>query len=86
VRPRTERRVFIDPATALALERLALSRERVAGWIDARLHPQPQAEAGFHPRSALLNALLFLGRQRFPWLRWAVSAFMMLRAMRRRRR
>jgi len=75
-----------DPATQHALARLAATREQLADWLEAALQPRPVAGSGSPLRAALFNALLFLGRQPLPWLRWTLSALVLLRSLRRRRR
>jgi hypothetical protein len=75
----------IDPATRLALARLAHSRQRLEQRVEAAA--QARAAGGgsaFQPRSTTLRILLSLGMMKFPWLRLAVPAFMLLRSLRQR--
>jgi hypothetical protein len=75
----------LDPATQLALARLAQSRHRLQQRIEAAAQARVAGGAsGFQPRSATLRMLLSLGRVKFPWLRMAVPAFILLRSLRRR--
>lgn len=75
-----------DPETREALERLAATRVDLAAWIGTMRQPAAGGVWGFQPRSATMRALLALGQQRLPWMRWAFSAFVLLRSWRRRRR
>lgn len=80
-----------DPATQLALEQLAESRQRLAGWtaqMAARMASQRGEGIGFgsfQPRSSTLQMLMSLGLSRMPWMRWGVALLpLLLRFWRRR--
>jgi hypothetical protein len=75
----------IDPATRLALARLADSRARLEQRVEAAAQARGAGGGSpFQPRSATLRILLSLGMMKFRWLRLAVPAFMLLRSLRRR--
>jgi hypothetical protein len=89
-----ERDAINDPATQLALERLAESRLRLAGWT-AQMAAHRAARRGggmgfgfgsFQPRSKTLQMLMSLVMPRVPWMRWGLSALLplLLRFWRRR--
>lgn len=91
--PAGERGRIHDTATQLALLRLAESRERLGDWateMSARVasrQSNPLSALGFgnfSPRSQTLKMLMSLALPRLPWIRWAFSAFSLLRAFRRR--
>ena len=72
-----------DAETLLALERLRISRLRLKRWTETLGHKQPARGGGvFSPRSGVMNAVMSMGKMRM--LRWAFSAYMMLRSKRRR--
>lgn len=78
--------IVADAATRAALERLAQSRWQLARWVEVRaLAREISAVGGFRPRSATMRTLMSMGGQ-LPWARWAFSAFMLWRSLRRRRR
>lgn len=87
-----ERDLIRDPATRLALERLAESRQRLAGWtaqMTTRMAPRQGEGVGFgsfQPRSRTLQLLMSLALPRQPWIRWGFSALLplLLRFWRRR--
>jgi hypothetical protein len=80
-----------DPATQLALEHLAESRQRLAGWtaqMAARMSSQRGEGIGFgafQPRSRTLQMLMSLGLSRMPWMRWGVALLPLLLKFWRRR-
>ncbi len=75
-----------DVATRLALEHLAESRQRLAGWttqMSARVASRRNEGMGlgfssFQPRSETLKMLMSLVLPRLPWLRWGFSALLPL--------
>jgi hypothetical protein len=78
-----------DPATRHALARLHESRLRLADWALTMAEKRAEEQQGFHPKSATLRTLMSIGQVpfaqlRLPWVRWAFSAYMMFRSMRRR--
>jgi hypothetical protein len=94
-----EREAITDPATQLALARLAESRGRLGEWTSemaarmAARHGDLGALGlgalgfgGFKPRSETLKMLMSLVLPRLPWLRWGLSAALplVLRWWRRR--
>lgn len=87
-----EREPISDPATRLALEHLAESRQRLAGWTAqmATRMGSGQSEGigfgSFQPRSKTLQMLMSLVMPRMPWMRWGLSALLplVLRFWRRR--
>ncbi|MET0281423.1 MAG: hypothetical protein ABW278_09925 [Steroidobacteraceae bacterium] len=80
---------LVDPATRQALARLHESRIRLADWAHDMAARRVEEQQGFHPKSTTLRTLMSIGQVpfaqlRLPWVRWAFSAFLMLRSMRRR--
>jgi hypothetical protein len=69
-----------DPATLRALRNLAESRERLTDWLDST-----PSIAGRLARGTLGSVLSF-AMPRLPWMRWGLSALLLLRTLRRRRR
>jgi hypothetical protein len=91
--------VILDPDTREALERLSESRNQVLGWAAARAAARQESgyPSGFMPRSTAMRALMTMGmgavglrslgrlRMALPAIRWGISAFLLLRSMRRKR-
>jgi len=69
-----------DPATLRALENLAESRQRLTDWLDST-----PSIAGRLTRGAL-GSVVSYAIPRLPWMRWGLSALLLLRTLRRRRR
>ena len=80
-----------DPATQRALEHLAESRRRLAGWtaqMVSRMGSQRDegiSFGGFQPRSRTLQMLMSLGLSRMPWMRWGIALLPMVLKFWRRR-
>jgi hypothetical protein len=76
-----------DPATRLALEHLAESRQRLAGWTAqmASRRSEGFGFGSFQPRSKTLQMLMSLALPRLPWMRWGFALLpLLLRFWRRR--
>lgn len=71
-----------DTATLIALERLDASRQRLQEW-EADLR---ESRSSSTPGSTLLRSLLSLGGSGIPWIKWGLSAFWLLRSLRRSRK
>jgi len=86
-----ERDAIRDPATQAALEQLAESRQRLAGWTAqmAARNASPRDEGfgfgSFQPRSRTLQMLLSLGLSRMPWMRWGITLLPLVMRFWRRR-
>jgi hypothetical protein len=75
--------IITDAGTLAALERLRISRLRLKRWTSTLGAKQPGRSGGvFSPRSGVVNAVMSMGKMRM--LRWAFSAYMLLRRKRRR--
>lgn len=72
-----------DAATRDALDNLALSRSVLVEYARDLAAPRG-GSAAFAPRSATLRALMSVGRLPLPWIRWAFSAFLLLRSIRKK--
>ena len=91
--------MILDPDTREALDRLEESRNQVVNWAAARASDRQQGRGGngFMPRSAAMRALMTVGlgtvglgslgrlRMALPAIRWGISAFLLLRSLRKRR-
>lgn len=76
--------MITDAATRRALERLVESRADLERWAAAAAERRAMTVGGFQPQSATVRALMSVVGTQVPWLRWAISAFMMWRSFRRR--
>ncbi len=80
-----------DPATLLALERLAESRRHVAGWAAQKAARMASRRSdgfsfgSFQPRSRTLQMLMSLALPRLPWIRWGFALAPLLWRFWRRR-